>query len=152
MRALLDLSEGKVSVNDVLLRATMPEGEELLKVTLRQLLLSIPEVGGGTVRRIIERLERFSGKPLPPTRLDVRWLLDGRSRGTRLVALAEAVYAVAPRIRFDAKGGHTAPGTSPAPRVSPPWQGFPYTPPPARLTVSLSDRIDRPDVMEGGGR
>lgn len=148
VQALLDLTEGRVSLNAVLKRATLPEGEELLKVTLRQLLLSLPGVGAATVRDVLGHLERVEGKPLPSSGLNVRWLLDGRSRGQRMVSFVEAVSAVTSRIAFDAPGG-VRDGV-PVPRVSPAWKGFPYTPPPSRLTAPLASHIDRPDAPSEG--
>lgn len=142
--ALKDLHEGRVSIADVLLRACTPEGEELLRIPLRQLLLALPDVGPARVRRILALLERNLGSPLPErSHLNVRWLIDARSRGARVVAFADSVLAVAPGLSFDSPGGRRdSPAMS---RIRPPWDGFPFTPPPARMTSGLGERIHRPD-------
>ncbi|MCZ4326736.1 hypothetical protein [Brachybacterium paraconglomeratum] len=142
-QALVDLAEGRVSVNDVLLRATTVEGQELMKVTVQQLLLSVPGIGRATVGRVLEALGRLTMHPLPPTRqITINWLLDGRSMGTRMVALTDALAAVAPHLRLDARGA--VDGPPPAAHPTPPWDGFPFSPPPPRITIRLGDRLSRP--------
>lgn len=140
-QALVDLAEGRVSLNDVLLRATRPEGADLLRVPIRQFLLAIPGVGEATVKAVMRRLETFNGRTGAPSSPDIRWLLDGRSHGTRVVALADAVLAAAPAIRFDTRGGRRS--SNDAPRSTPPWHRFPYGPPHPRHTSRLGDHIRR---------
>lgn len=141
-QALVDLAEGRVSVNDVLLRATTTDGRGLMKVTVQQLLLSVPGVGRATVKRILGRLGTLTMSPLPaPRGLTLQWLLDGRSAGTRVVALGDAVLAVDSNLRLDRREGTLTPPPSLA--LSSPWDGFPFSPPPPRTTLRLSDRLAR---------
>lgn len=140
-QALVDLAEGRVSVNDVLLRATTAEGSGLLKVTVQQLLLSMPGVGRATTKRILARLEKLIMAPLPAGRsLTLQWLLDGRSAGTRVVALADAVVTVDSSLRLDRREHALSP---PPAAPTAPWNGFPFSPPPPRMTLRLSDRLAR---------
>lgn len=132
-RALIDLAEGRRTLMDVISAAVKDDGSELLHVPLAQLLMTHPKIGDASARRTINQMERNLGTTIPRGRtLTIRWLIDGRSRGCRMVAFADAVFSTCPTLSFGTER-HA---------LGMPFTGFPYFSPPTQRT--LASYLERP--------
>jgi hypothetical protein len=110
--ALMGVATGRTTIWDVLGEASMPGGQALLRLSLRQLLLAQPNVGTLTVRNRLESLNITRGYPMVRTTraMTIQWLLDPRASGHRMLAFVDAADT---------------------PRGRSPWPGFPFAPPAA---------------------
>ena len=91
---LVAVAEGLVSVDDVIREAATEEGRPLLKISLRQLLLSQPFVGGVRKDQVMKRMAGTlsSGNVTAKTNKcsTVFSLLDTRAGGRRYIAFQDA--------------------------------------------------------------
>lgn len=109
---LMSVTDGLLSINDVVNAAAEPGNKALLRITLHQLLLSQPGWGQVRAGTAMDRLLGLLGLRLDVDRirrLPLSWLLDPRAAGTRLLAWLDAT----------------------TPQMGPPWPGFPFTAAPA---------------------
>lgn len=108
---LMAVTDGMLSIADVVEAACQPGNKALLRITLHQLLLSQPGWGEVRTSATLQRLLTLLGLRLDPARtrrLPVAWLVDPRAAGTRLLAWLDATN----------------------PQMAAPWPGYPFTPPP----------------------
>lgn len=103
----LRVALGEITVWDVLRDASRPGGRALLRISLRQLLLSRPKVGAVRAQEVIDRTFALLGDTAQ--RPTVQWLIDPRAQGRRILAFLDATR--------DLPDG-------------PPWPGFPFAPHP----------------------
>ncbi|WP_156250841.1 hypothetical protein [Pseudactinotalea terrae] len=118
---LMSVTDGLLSVNDVVNAAAEPGNKALLRITLHQLLLSQPGWGQVRAGAAMDRLVSLLGLRLdvgPLRRLPLSWLLDPRAAGTRLLAWLDAT----------------------TPQMAAPWPGFPFTPAPGACRPDRTDR------------
>lgn len=108
---LASVAEGVLSVPEVIMAATTPQGVALLRLRLRSLLEAQPGCGRKRAAAVMARLRLLTGEAFDERTVDLRWLLDNRSRGRFVHWL-------------------TATGRYP----NPPWPGFPFAPAPDRAT------------------
>ena len=106
--ALSAVTDGKVTVLDIVKAAKRSDGAPLRRIQVRQLLMAQP---GWSKRRAEAMLARLvlGSRVKDPAGLTIQWLISPRSRKTLLDEFAEAL---SPR------------------RGSPPWEGFPFAPEP----------------------
>lgn len=112
-RALLSVSDGLLTVWDVLREAAAPQGKHLLKLRLVRLLEAQPGWSRTRADRVVRHAASLEELALPTRRdlgaIRVAWVIDARVGARRWLALADAV-----KVTDD-------PG--------PAWPGFPYSPP-----------------------
>lgn len=101
---LLNIHSELLDVNDLLHESVTPQGKPLLRLRLRQVLLSRPGRGRTRTDFIINRVAAVSGSKLEASKATVAWLLDPRTGGRRFAAWLDAQ---------ELKSG-------------PPWPGFPF--------------------------
>jgi hypothetical protein len=104
---LVSLDAELVSVSDLLLHACTLEGRPLLRLPLRQVLLSQPDLGVARAGKILARIQDLLGLEMPVRKMTVAWLLDRRAGGRRFMAWLDATQK----------------------SRSEPWPGFPYRSP-----------------------
>lgn len=112
---LVSVSSGLLSVFDVLDAVVTEEGRPLLKVSIRQLLLSQEGWGAKRTDDTLAMLASFTDAPV--AKMTIGWLTDPRAQGARLIAFADVM----------------SPRRSP---VRPPWPGFPFARNPQALEAS----------------
>lgn len=110
-RWLEELRSGAVKVGDLLTAAQGPDGAPLRRIRLTKLLAAVYGTGHAAQEERLERFLRVAAiSPMPSpderSRLDVAWLTDPRTGGTRLWSFADTI-------------SHDR---------SPAWAGFPFTP------------------------
>lgn len=107
---LVLISKDAVTVTDLLLEATKPEGIPLRRLKLRQVLEAQEGWGRASAREFLRRVVgTLMLENVDIDSLTVSWLLDGKTQGTRVQAWLDAAQ----------------------PREVTLWPGFPFTPPPA---------------------
>ncbi|MDC7120256.1 hypothetical protein OMK64_01750 [Cellulomonas fimi] len=121
--ALFTIADGLIDPIDVARDAMTPEGEPLRRISLRQLLLAQPGWGEARTDELIRRLHAFCEITEPPRRLSIRWLIDPRVSGRRLVAFCDLLDEGRAAV---ARGGEVD---------VVPWAGYPFTPMPTEGTV-----------------
>lgn len=113
-RALLSVSEGLLTVWDVLREAAGPDGKHLLKLRLARVLEAQPGWSRSRADKVVRHAASLESLALPTRRevsaTRVSWVVDARAGARRWLALADAI-----KVAND-------PG--------PAWPGFPYAPPP----------------------
>lgn len=118
--ALLGIAEGFLTIWDVIGDAAADEHRTLLKIRVRQLLLAQDGWGPFLTRTVMEKMFATLDVPVPDhdqlIALNVAWLLDSRTGGNRLAALADVIAC--------------------REETGPPWPGFPYSPMPAEHPLS----------------
>ncbi|MGC0252644.1 hypothetical protein [Pseudactinotalea sp. Z1748] len=124
MRAehLLGVAEGFLTIWDVIAEAARDTYRALLKIRLRQLLLSQPGWRPARADAVVTKTMATTGATSTRDemlKLRLSWLLDSRTGGNRLAALADAILCL------------EDPG--------PPWPGFPYSPAPKGHPAAVSD-------------
>jgi hypothetical protein len=100
---LLSIREGILTVDDLILHAQTPDGRDLWKMPLEQVLTAPPGSTISGARKTITIMRRILGIRTKDV-LTVGWLVDVRSQGSRINAYVEA--------------------TTPKQL----WAGFPFTP------------------------
>lgn len=114
--AIAEISSDMSNISRILQRACLPEGRPLLRLPLVRLLSAQTGVSRRSAQCRVARMHELLGLAVPRTavidRLTVGWLIDSRSGGRRVLALADA---------HDKKDEE-------------PWPGFPYTMPPGKKT------------------
>lgn len=131
-KALLDVHYGRLTIPELLEKSAHSDHEELLKIHLLQLLLAHPSIGEKTAKRVIQRMCEILVIVRPPYKqLTLSWLTDARTRGVRIIALYDAIWALAPHAEYFLPGGQ--------PTL---WNGFPFAPNPH--PVPLPDFLERP--------
>lgn len=101
---LMLMSEGIIGPEDILAECESPDSKALLKLSLRQILLSRAGWGRKRVGAVLGHILSVTGAKIYPKHATVGWLLDSRVGGRRFAAWLDA---------FQTKSG-------------PSWQGFPY--------------------------
>lgn len=101
---LLLINDEIVSPDDLLKEAGTTTGRPLLKLSLRQILLSLPGWGRKRCDSILNHVVAVTGAKVEPKQITVGWLLDPRAGGRRYQAWLDARQ----------------------PKSGPPWPGFPY--------------------------
>lgn len=105
---LESLDAGLVTPMDLLKHAATPAGRPLLRLTMRQVLLSVPHTSVPAAEKVLSQLRDVTGcHDISLGKLTVGWLLDNRAKGSRQAAW----------IGLDKQF-----------RNSPPWPGYPFTP------------------------
>lgn len=121
---VLRVHRGQATVRDAVEYATTHEGRALLALGLTRLLAAQRDWSRARADRAIVHIHETLRLPLPSPRarslLTVKWLIDGRTGGRRLLALAD----------FQA-------------RQSQPYAGFPYAPMPSIVTHAISSATTR---------
>ena len=105
---LVGLDAGLVSLADLFAFAATSEGRPLLRIPLRQVLLSAPSIGSSRAPQILARVQSLLGVEMPVRKMTIAWLLDSRTGGRRFMAWVDSTEI----------------------SRSEPWSGFPYAPPP----------------------
>lgn len=114
--ALLGVADGLTTIWDVIGEAAADAHRAVLKIRLRQLLLAQEGWGEGRADSVIRKTLATTGEGESMSerrdvqKMNLSWLLDSRTGGNRLAALADAVKCSEP--------------------LEPPWPGFPYSLPP----------------------
>lgn len=107
-RALASLRAGTSDVTGILRRACLPEGKALRRIPLVRLLSGqdgwTKRRARATVRSVLTVLQDRSTGYDAVDQLTIMWLIDARTGGRRMRALADALD----------------------PKEMPPWMGFPY--------------------------
>lgn len=120
----LAVHRGDVTIQETVTHATTEEGRALLALGLVRLLAAQPTWSRARADRAIVHIHETLKLPLPDRRdrsmLTVKWLIDGRTAGRRLLALAD----------FQARDAR-------------PYSGFPYAPLPAGVTHAISTETTR---------
>lgn len=119
--ALISVTEGWLSIWDVITAAGGADGKHLLRLRLHQLLVAQEGWGPARADRVIAATVSATSPRAKHTTIEgkrgrelrLSWLLDARVGGNRVLALADAMRAPKPAL---------------------PWPGFPYTPPEAALS------------------
>lgn len=107
---LISVSEGILDLNDVFSALGDAANRHLSRISLRQLLLSLPEMSTSRADMVIHRMKRALGPQVhAPKKITLSWVFDPRCRGRRSMALSDALYDQ---------------------RDIAPWVGFPFAPPP----------------------
>jgi hypothetical protein len=109
---LLGLAEGRNTPQQLPVAACQPDGEPLLRLRLRTVVMSTPGFGLGTAKQLEEHLAQMLGGVDAKCWRDSRhnpkwtvaWLVDARAGGKRITAWLDAWRA-----------------------RTPPWPGFPYS-------------------------
>lgn len=101
---LLLLNDEIVTPDDLLKDAGTPAGRPLLKLSLAQVLMSLPGWGRKRCDSILNHVIAVTGAKVEPRQMTVGWLLDPRAGGRRYQAWLDARQ----------------------PKDGPPWPGFPY--------------------------
>lgn len=122
-RALLALDRGELTLADLLIQAGTPAGRALLRLRL-DAVLTASGLSSAATFRILRHLTEVASPQGTPRHRTVAWLLDARCRGTRILALQDAL----------------------ARKNAPPWPGFPWGPlpesfPDVALTVAATGQI-----------
>ena len=123
MRAehLLGVAEGFLTIWDVVDAAASDAHRALLKIRLRQLLMAQPGWSQARAEGVITKTLATTGQMSvrdEMLKLRLAWLLDSRTGGSRLAALADAVHCLE--------------------ETGPPWPGFSRSPAPAGVPVTTS--------------
>lgn len=100
---LMSITDGIVTLQELMTEASRPEARALLKLSLRQVLLSQPGWGRKKAEKILMHIESVTGATMERRKITVGWLLDPRAGGRRYAAWLDA---------FEPK--------------TTPWPGFPY--------------------------
>lgn len=100
---LMSIADGRLTVAELIDESAQPEARALLKLSLRQVLLSQPGWGRQKAGKVLRHLESAAGARMERRKITVGWLLDPRAGGRRYAAWLDA---------FEPK--------------TTPWQGFPY--------------------------
>lgn len=87
---LMSLTAGIVTIPDLMSEAANPEARALLKLSLRQVLLSQPGWGRRKAERILTHIESVTGARMERRKITVGWLLDPRAGGRRYAAWLDA--------------------------------------------------------------
>lgn len=87
---LVSLDAGVSTAVDLFVHACTSEGRPLLRLPLRQVLLSQPKFGQARVTRTLDRIQLVLGVEMPVRSMTVGWLLDSRSGGRRFMAWLDA--------------------------------------------------------------
>ena len=103
---LVSVSEGLITPLDVIEQAATREGRALRKVSLRQLMLSVPGWGPSRVNRLLSVLGARISSTEHVGDKTIAWLIDPRSGGRRFLSYLDVNQT----------------------KVSP-WPGFPFTNP-----------------------
>ncbi|WP_159604633.1 hypothetical protein [Agromyces humi] len=106
--ALINLAEGVFTQQDLFEFAATASGKPLLRIPLRQVLLSTPGVGEARAGKVLERLRDLLNVRTQPRDMTIAWLLDSRAGGRRFLAWLDTV----------------------SPIRTEPWPGFPWAPAP----------------------
>ncbi|MCU6481284.1 hypothetical protein [Arthrobacter sp. A2-55] len=101
---MLLVHDGTVTLNDVLQEAQHQESKALLRLSVRQLLMSQPNWGRGKADSVIGHILSVLDVEIDRRLVTVGWLLDPRAGGRRFAAWLDA---------FE-------------PKQRPPWPGFPH--------------------------
>ncbi|XKH58612.1 hypothetical protein LG293_16300 (plasmid) [Citricoccus nitrophenolicus] len=88
---LLLVSEGMAEPNEVIAEAAKPHGAALLKLRLRQLVMTHPDWGEGRSSALVAKIVRISGSKVPASEATIGWLLDRRSGGRRFAAWLDSI-------------------------------------------------------------
>lgn len=104
---LVSLDRKLNSTADLFEHSCTAEGRPLLRMTLRQILLTDHSVGSARVSKILRRIQQLLGVQMPVRHMTVAWLLDSRAGGRRFIAWLDATQEFR----------------------SEPWSGFPYRSP-----------------------
>lgn len=103
------LDAGTATPLDLLKDAATPQGRPLLRLTMRQVLLSVPHSSVGAVEKLLRQLRDVTDcYDLSLGKVTVAWLLDNRCKGSRQAAWI---------------------GLEKQARNTPPWPGYPFTRP-----------------------
>lgn len=126
MRAewVLRIHRQQVTVHEAIAHATTHEGRPLLALGLTRLLSAQKSWSRAHADRALVHIHTTLDMPLPPlrerSRLTVKWLIDGRTGGRRLLALAD----------FQTPLGK-------------PYPGFPFATMPTVVTHSIASATTR---------
>jgi hypothetical protein len=92
MRAewLVALDAGVVDADGLIDQACVPEGRPLLRLPLRQVLISQPHFGNARAGKTLARMQSILGVEMPIRDMTVAWLLDSRVGGRRFMAWLDA--------------------------------------------------------------
>jgi hypothetical protein len=101
---LMFINDGTFSPGDLMKEAALPESKALLKLSLRQVLLSQRGWGRKRTDAVIDHIAGVIGAKIDRRHLTVGWLLDPRAGGRRFAAWLDAFQ----------------------PKTGPIWPGFPY--------------------------
>lgn len=101
---LLMLADGMFTPADLLREAGTDAGRPLLKLSLSQVLLSLPGWGRKRCDSILKHVLSVTGVKIEQRHVTVGWLLDPRAGGRRYQAWLDAMQT----------------------KEGPPWAGFPY--------------------------
>lgn len=104
---LVSLDAGLLTSKDLFEEASAARGKHLLRIPLRQVLLSTKGIGEARATKVLDRIRRLLGVSTPARDMTVGWLLDSRAGGRRFMAWVDAT----------------------AEHRSEPWSGFPYSSP-----------------------
>lgn len=101
---LMHINEGTLTPSDLMKEAARPEARPLLKLSLRQILLSQQGWGRKRADSALDHVAGVIGGKIDRRHLTVGWLLDPRAGGRRFAAWLDAFQ----------------------PKTGPLWPGFPY--------------------------
>lgn len=101
---LMHINEGTLTPSDLMKEAARPEARPLLKLSLRQVLLSQQGWGRKRADGVIAHIAGVIDGKIDTRHLTVGWLLDPRAGGRRFAAWLDAFQ----------------------PKTGPLWPGFPY--------------------------
>lgn len=103
---LVAITDGLVTVLDVIEAAAADSGRALRRISLRQLLLSQPGWGERRTNRILSALAARMGANDDPKDMTIAWLIDPRSGGRRFLAWLDVLGVISgePRKAFPYTG------------------------------------------------
>lgn len=110
MRAeyLVALTEGVITMQDIIEASLNEIGKPLRRISLRQLLLSQPGWGQRRASRFLRAVAERLEVACDPREMTIAWLTDPRAGGRRYLAWLDVTQ----------------------PKNGSPWAGFPFTPRP----------------------
>lgn len=93
--ALLSVTEGRLTIDDVIARASEGDHTNVLRgISLEQLLIAQPRVGRATARAFLSRVAAFLEEDRDLTKENIAWLVNGNGEGRRLSAWRDARRAL----------------------------------------------------------
>ena len=107
---LVDIAKGLLTPREFIDMARDPWWIALRRASLKQVIISEPDVGAGRWRQVRDRMLDALDIKVPDKYLTVGWVLDPRAGGRRYLALVDALR----------------------PREAP-WPGFPWEPNPSAV-------------------